>query len=397
MPWTEILHVSLEGLRAHKMRTLLTALGIIFGVGAVIAMLSIGEGARNEAMRKYASLGVENILVRGAERSAKELDTDRARFSRGLAGRDVATLRGLVPAGVAVNPQTERTREARRGDRSLRTTLVAVEEGYFDLFELATEAGTALRPPHMLEGARVCVLGRGIKRKLFDFEPAVGERVKLGSEWFNVIGVLADRSAGAASANKLVSRDVDLDIYIPLPTARIRFPRAFPQAELDQITITVPDRELLQPVARLVRRVLARRHHGVEDYALVLPEQLLQEEQKDQRLFNAVLAAIAGISLLVGGIGIMNIMLATVQERIREIGLRRAVGATARDVVAQFVAEAALLSVAGGLIGTVLGVTMAHSIDIFADFSAVVSPFSVVLAFGVSLAVGLVFGIYPAR
>jgi len=397
MPLWEIMRVSLEGLRSHKMRSSLTAMGIIFGVAAVIAMLSIGAGARDEALRKYASLGVNNILVRAPERSSAQLDEDRAAFSRGLSRRDVAALRELIPERVVVSAQSERRLDVSRHDRTRRGAVVGVDVGYFEAFGLRAAQGSTLGVSHMEGGARVCVLGHGIKRKLFDFEAAVGERLKLGSDWYRVVGVMGDRSGRAQAANRLAARDVDLDVYIPLPTALIRAPRAFPQPELDQITITVPESGLLRPVALLTRRLLERRHHGVEDFALVLPEQLLQEEQKEQRMFNAVLAAIAGISLLVGGIGIMNIMLATVQERVREIGVRRAVGATARDVVAQFVAEAGLLSVAGGIAGTVLGVLMAHSIDLFADFSAVVSPISVALAFGVALGGGLVFGIYPAR
>ncbi len=397
MPWNEILRISLEGLRAHKARTLLTALGIIFGVAAVIAMLSIGEGARVQAMRKYASLGVHNILVRKAQRSSEELDADRAHFSRGLDQRDVRALRAVVPAGVQVSPQCEQKLTAKYRDRMHETTVVGVEPDFFSIFNLTPISGTTLGAGQMVDGLRVCVLSHSIKRQLFDFDPAVGASIKLGSEWFRVAGVLPSRASDRETSNKLADRDVDFDIYIPLPTLLWRFPRSFPQPQLDQITLRVPESAALAPTANLVRRLLARRHHGVADYALILPEQLLEAEQADQRLFNAVLAAIAGISLLVGGIGIMNIMLATVQERVKEIGLRRAVGATAADVVAQFIAEAALLSVGGGLIGVVLGVTMAHSIDLFADFSAVVSIGGVLVAFSVSLLVGLIFGIYPAR
>ena len=397
MPWGEILRISLEGLHAHKGRTLLTALGIIFGVAAVIAMLAIGEGARDQALRKYASLGVRNILVRAPQRTDSQLDADRAHFSRGLNRRDVRALRELIPPEVVVSPQTERKLDAKWRDRSRETTIVGVEPAYFSLFDLHLAQGKSFRAEHLADCSRVCVLGHGVKRELFDYEMAIGERVKLGSDWFRVIGVLPDRSLAGESANKLAARDVDFDVYVPLSSAILRFPRPFPQPELDQISLRVPASEWLHPVARLIRRVLDRHHNGVDDFALILPEQLLEEEQKDQRLFNTVLAAIAGISLLVGGIGIMNIMLATVQERVSEIGLRRAVGATARDVVAQFVTEAALISVGGGVLGVFLGVTMAHSIDLFADFSAVVSIGGVFIAFSVSLLVGLVFGIYPAR
>jgi putative ABC transport system permease protein len=397
MPWKDTLRISLEGLQAHTARTLLTALGIIFGVAAVIAMLSIGEGAREQALRKYASLGVHNILVRKARRTSEELDADRAHFSRGLDRRDVSALRAVVPPGVLVSPQCEQKRNAKYRDRMREITVVGVQPDYFSIFARAASSGTILGAGHMVEGLRVCVLSHSIKRELFDFDPAVGESVKLGSEWFRVIGVLPSRTSDREATNKLADRDVEFDIYVPLPTMLLRFPRAFPQPELDQITLRVEQSAALAPTANLVRRLLQRRHHGVDDFALILPEQLLEAEQADQRLFNAVLAAIAGISLLVGGIGIMNIMLATVQERVKEIGLRRAVGATAADVVAQFITEAALLSVGGGLIGVVLGITMAHSIDLFADFSAIVSAGSVFIAFGVSLVVGLVFGIYPAR
>lgn len=383
-----------DGLRAHKMRSALTALGIVFGVAAVIAMLAIGEGAKRKALAKYASLGTDTVIVRAIPRSLERLDQDRADFSPGLSLEDAHHLSRLLSAQSPPSLQSarsERSSNMRRGDRSLTAPLVGVDANYRQIQRLHVTSGRWLHPMDIQSEARVCVLGREIKRHLFDFERAEGSRIKIGSQWFTVIGVLADRPEGG----HLGGDTPNLEVLAPISTVLQRFPRAFPHPQLDQITLSTSGE--VSTVALITARSLRRRHRGVEDFAIVVPEQLLAEEARDQRLFNTLLAAIAGISLLVGGIGIMNIMLATVQERVKEIGIRRAVGATSTDVVLQFLLEAALLSVAGALAGVVLGIGMAHSIDLFADFSAEISPLPIVLAFGVALSVGLTFGIYPAR
>jgi putative ABC transport system permease protein len=240
----------------------------------------------------------------------------------------------------------------------------------------------------------VCVLGAGIKRDLFYFRDPLGARVKIGDDWFTVVGVMEHKLAGGA---EMAGNDMNQQIYIPLSTSLQRFTLDPFESEIDRIVARVGEPERVREAANIIQTTLARRHSNAADYQISIPEELLRQRQQTQRIFNIVMGCIAGISLLVGGIGIMNIMLASVLERTREIGIRRAIGATRKDIMGQFLVEAALLSFLGGMIGIILGWSMSYVITLYAGWKTIVSIFSVILAFGVSATVGILFGFYPAR
>jgi putative ABC transport system permease protein len=410
----ENLSVGLGGLIDHKLRTLLTMLGIIFGVAAVVSMLSIGEGARREALKKYEMLGVNNIIVREKPMSQDELQKVRAAFSRGLSVADAESIAEIVPFVEVASPQREVELEVKYRDVSTSRMVVGTVISYQQLINYFVEKGSFFNREQYENREKVCVLGAGVKRKLFPLEDALDKMIKIGDQWFRVIGIMERKGQYLEASGVAAIRDLDEDIYIPLSTSTERlemaatttgrsgrrgsgYERTRLSSEIDQITIRVATSEQLPEVANLVKRILLRRHHDNQDFDVIVPEALLAQEQKEKRIFDIVMACIASISLLVGGIGIMNIMLATVLERTREIGVRRAIGATRRDILGQFVVEASLISFIGGFIGILVGFAMAFTIDQVANFRAVVTLSSIVVAFGVSTLVGLVFGIYPAR
>jgi putative ABC transport system permease protein len=416
MKLTENLAVGLGGLIDHKLRTLLTMLGIIFGVAAVVAMLSIGEGARREALKKYEMLGVNNIIVREKPMNQDELQRVRAAFSRGLSISDAESLSEIVPFVEVAAPQREIELDVKYLDVNTSRMVVGTVISYQQLINYYVEKGSFFNRAQYKQREKVCVLGAGVKRKLFPLENALDKMIKLGDQWFRVIGVMERKGQYLEASGVAAIRDLDQDIYIPLSTSTERlemaatstarmtrrgsessYERTTLSSEIDQITIRIGQSEDLPEAANLIKRILLRRHHNNMDFEVIVPEALLAQEQKEKRIFDIVMACIAGISLLVGGIGIMNIMLATVLERTREIGVRRAIGATRSDILGQFVVEASLLSFIGGAIGILIGFAMAFAIDQVANFRAVVTLSSIVVAFGVSTLVGLVFGIYPAR
>jgi putative ABC transport system permease protein len=389
------LQQGLAGLRDHRLRTVLTALGVVFGVGAVVAMLSISEGARREALAQFESLGADNVIVLHRDPPASHQADDTGRRSRGLSRGDARALADLTPAIAAVVPLAVDEREI-RGRTRVTTTVVGT-----------TAALPAVRRDRLLAGrfftaaeaaalARVCVVGAGLVRDLFGVDEPVGSFLKLGGQWYQVVGVLRG-SAAAEDDQEGLLRATARDVYIPLGCALLRTDRQVWDRELDRLVIQVDDLDQLDAVAALAGRVLSRRHHGEPDWEVVVPMELIERRQATQRIFSLVMGAIAGISLLVGGIGIMNIMLASVLERTREIGVRLACGATQRDILAQFLVEAAAVSFAGGAAGVVLGVGLAWGIAAGAGWTTVVSAWSIVLAFGVSAAVGITFGYVPAR
>ncbi|MDE2886957.1 MAG: ABC transporter permease [Gemmatimonadota bacterium] len=394
----DMLRLGLDGLSQHRLRSVLTTLGIIFGVGAVIAMLAIGEGAKREALEKFRVLGVNNIIVRDRKLTEKELEEARARFSSGLSLADAEAIRRIVPGAVHVAPQAELDVEAKHGDRATKITLVGVSHAFKEIFQSVPASGEFLwRDQHDRE-VRVCVLGAEVARSLFPIEDPVGRQVKLDDQWFEVVGTMANKALFTETVGELAARNLNQDVYIPLSAFLRRFSKENPLAsQIDQLTVQVEDSERLPEVAAVIRRVLQRRHHQNADFDLVIPFELLKQEERERRIYNMVLGSIAAISLLVGGIGIMNIMLATVLERTREIGIRRAMGAKQREILIQFLIEAVGLSLAGGLAGILLGVGMAVIIDAIAEFKTIISPLAVVLAFSLSGAVGVASGTFPAR
>ena len=428
------LRTAIEAVGHNTLRASLTSLGILFGVASVIAMLAIGKGAEQEILEQMKLLGSNNViitpLIEQKEEKAKDEGTkEPKKFSPGLTRQDVQAILDVVPnvrtASGEIVLQTLVTREGRRRSGKV----VGVDTTYFDLLNLNVAEGKRFAAMQVADGLPVAIIGHGVKTRFFTTEEPIGKSIKVGAVWLTVIGVLEDRKLSDQTAQKLGIRDANMDVYVPLSTMLLRYrnraqvterdvqqaSREFnddPNAtanedaeqraertnyhQLDRVIVRVDDTNKVTGVADVVRRMLTRRHNAVVDFEISVPELLLKQEQNTKRLFNVVLAAIAAISLIVGGIGIMNIMLASILERIREIGVRRAVGASQKDILAQFLSEAVLISLAGGVAGILVGGGLSLGIERIAKINTIVSFFSVFIAFGVSITVGVVFGFVPA-
>lgn len=431
------LYVAFGAVRTNKVRSLLTALGIIFGVAAVIAMLAIGNGAQQEILAQIKLVGVNNIVIRPIiEQKEEKVEAahgkqEKRKFSPGLTVRDVHNIQETIPGITQLSPEIILDTHVIRDGVRRSAKLVGVEPAYFTVYNLEVGEGKMFNAEERINGAAVCVVGYSIKARFFPTENALGKRIKVGDQWLTIVGVLRERSVSEASLRKLGIRDFNMDIYAPLQSVLIRFKnrdRVTPSMQqrdmfrsagmvvataddedeatrlerknyhqLDRLVVQVEDTRLLAPTADILARMLKRRHYEVVDYEVEIPELLLKQQQRTHDIFNYVLGAIAGISLLVGGIGIMNIMLASVLERIKEIGLRLSIGAKKSDVIQQFLFEAIMISVAGGILGVILGITLAYMVAEFADIPTVISFASIILSFGVAATVGLIFGIAPAR
>jgi putative ABC transport system permease protein len=383
---------SLANLRAQKTRTFLTALGIVFGVGSVIGMLAIGEGAKEESLRFIEQLGVRNVLVESRPASSMEELQQRRRSSPGLTERDVRIVRANLEGVEALSPRRvlhpQRIVPKPAGDVP---ELYGVSSPYAVIHSLKLTEGSFFGERHDEQSAAVCVLGEKAKVNLLGYTQAVGQFVKVNDTWLEVVGVLGTRVSGT---------QVDLNnvIYVPLNAFQYRYWDRSSQMrdELDGIDIRLKAGADSIESSKIVTAILNSTHHNTQDFTVTIPAALLAQQQQTQRIFTYVMVAIAAISLLVGGIGIMNIVLATVLERTREIGIRRATGARRRDIVRQFLLESVLISVGGGLLGIGFGFGLSHSIATFAEWKTIVTTASVVIAFGVSFVVGVMFGIYPA-
>ncbi|MCP4568265.1 MAG: FtsX-like permease family protein [FCB group bacterium] len=415
MDYRRITSVSFESLQTHKFRTFLTMLGIIFGVAAVIAMLSIGEGARQDALEQIELLGVRNIIVEGSipsESGATEIIGGR---SPGLTLNDaenLMTFEGLF-SGIIACHVTDGTKVF-YSDAETEARIVGTLPAYLHTMNLSIKEGAFLRQSDVDEHSEICVISATVKRSLFAFSNPIGKMIRIQDMYFTVIGVVEEKFVASSKIAGQEISDVNTNIYIPLTTAIKKIHRSsdyaasrsgmgsdarlkFNTDEIDQIIMQVRRDRDISTVAALVGRVMDRRHKGVPDYAIIVPEALLAQSQKTQRIFNIVMGAIAGISLLVGGIGIMNIMLASVLERTREIGVRRAVGATRQDIMSQFLIEAVVMCLIGCILGVFTGLALAKGISTYADWRTIISIFSIFLAVGVSTAVGVIFGFFPAR
>jgi putative ABC transport system permease protein len=394
--WLEYLQSAAGDLVRQKLRTLLTMLGIIFGVGAVISMLSIGAGAQAEALAAIDAMGLRNIIVREKPVEQQDLYTIRER-SLGLSLRDLAAVRELADDVVATS-----ARKRIRADRVLSASgrsegqVLGVGRDYFTLTNLRVDRGSLFDAVEEETYQRVCVLGDRARRELFAFDDPVGQAVKINDVWFTVVGTLARQHLDRESFQGVEIESSDNSVFIPITTALKMFDRQQLASELDEIVLQVAPDASVSHNSLLVSNTLQEMHGGEIDYTLVVPEDLLDQSRRTRRIFNIVMGGIAGISLLVGGIGIMNIMLASVMERTREIGVRRALGARRRDILSQFLFEAVLISLLGGLLGVLLGFSISWGVAVFSDWNTVVTGFSIALSFTFSMGVGVVFGTYPA-
>ncbi|MGA2267724.1 MAG: ABC transporter permease [Bryobacteraceae bacterium] len=390
---------ALANLHAQKTRTLLTALGIVFGVGSVIGMLAIGAGAREESLRFIEQLGVRNVLVESRPAASMEEFQQRRRSSPGLSERDVRILganiesletlsarRTLHPASVLPKPSLA------------IPELYGVRPSYAVIHSLRLAEGKFFDNADDAASSTVCVLGESAKVSLLGYGPAIGKFVKANDTWLEVVGVLSEQLMAGAQNTGGAMQDLNNIVYIPLNTFQYRF---WDQSEdmkddLDGIDLRLRSDADSIEVAKVVTAVLNSTHHNIQDFTVTIPAALLAQQKRTQTIFTYVMVAIAAISLLVGGIGIMNIVLATVLERTREIGIRRSIGARRFDIVRQFLTESVLISVGGGLLGIGFGFFLAWLIARTAEWKTIVTASSVIIAFGVSFAVGVIFGIYPA-
>ena len=388
-----------SNLRAQTTRTFLTALGIVFGVGSVIGMMAIGAGAREESLRFIEQLGVRNILIDSRPAMTQEELQQRRRSSPGLSERDVRILQSNIDAIELMSPRRTLHPSAAlpKPARDI-PELYGVRPSYSSIHSLQFAEGRFFDKSDDDRSALVCVLGEGAKVNLLGYDPALGKFVKVNDTWLEVVGVLKEQLMAGAQSSGGSMQDVNNIIYIPANTFQYRFwdRSANMRDELDGIEMRLrPEADSIE-VAKVVTAVLNSTHHDTQDFIVTIPAALLAQQQRTQKIFTYVMVAIAAISLLVGGIGIMNIVLATVLERTREIGIRRSVGARRFDIVRQFMTESVLISAGGGLLGIAFGFFLAWLIARTAEWKTIVTTVSVVVAFGVSVAVGVLFGVYPA-
>lgn len=436
------IEIAVESIVSNKLKSMLTALGIIFGVAAVIAMLAIGKGAKQEIMEQMKMVGVNNILINPVipdkSSTTSEGEKQQKKFSRGLNLLDVEAIKQTLPSVKRISPEISFNSTAMLNGAKYTAKLVGVSNDYFYLYNLPLVGGAFFNSFQEENGIQVCIIGANIRAKFFSKIDPLGQYIKFNGICLKVIGVLQKTNVSLTGFEEKGVNVYNDNIYIPIQTMLLRYQnRALLNTklvseatsmqffggggpgggmarvvvsssdassdtetnynQLDRIVVQVTETEQLQPTTEILSRMLTRRHTGVKDFEITVPELLLKQQQRTKDIFNIVLGAIASISLIVGGIGIMNIMFASVMERIKEIGTRMAIGAKKMDIVVQFLSEAVLISVSGGFIGVFFGVIMAKLIQQIAGIMTIVSFFSVFIAFGVSAAVGVIFGYSPAK
>ena len=438
------IEIAVESIISNKLKSMLTGLGIIFGVAAVIAMLAIGKGAKQEIMEQMKMVGVNNILinpiVQDQSTSSDEGEKQTKKFSRGLSMLDVDAIRETIPSVKRISPEISFNSTAMMSGVKYTAKLVGVSNDYFHLYNLPLTSGAFFNSYQEENGIQVCIIGANIRAKFFSQVDPIGQYIKFNGIWLKVIGVLQKTTVSLTGFEEKGVNVYNDNIYIPIQTMLLRYQnRALVNTklvseastnvmvfggpggrgggmgriivsssdassdvetnynQLDRIVVQVNETEQINATTEILSRMLMRRHTTVKDFEITVPELLLKQQQRTKDIFNIVLGAIASISLIVGGIGIMNIMFASVMERIKEIGTRMAIGAKKMDIIVQFLSEAVLISLSGGFIGIFLGVIMAKMIEQIAGIMTIVSFFSVFISFGVSAAVGVIFGYSPAK
>tara|TARA_R110002049_G_scaffold58113_3_gene158413 strand:+ start:5057 stop:6433 length:1377 start_codon:yes stop_codon:yes gene_type:complete len=424
-------------IKTNKVRTFLTALGIIFGVASVITMLAIGNGAEKEILAQLELVGVNNIVVtpipdedkNDSEENGEENEqSESKRFSKGLDILDAENVKKYIPSVKLVSPEIILDTYVINNGRQNSVKLIGVTPTFFKSSNIDLENGKHFSDYQIKNALPVCIIGKKVEKKLFTGESALGKQIKVKDVWLLVIGVIEEKLISDKAQENLGIRDLNEDIYIPINTFLVRYrdrkiitdkkvtagrgnfiivggnengpKKRIPRGnyhQIDKLTVQVSNSNELKATAEVLSKMLKRRHNDVLDFEIQIPIQLLKQQQKTKQIFNIVLIIIAGISLLIGGIGIMNIMLASVLERTKEIGIIRAIGATKEDVILQFLSESVLISVGGGIIGIILGVIGAYIIEIVSGIETVLSINSIMISFFIAVIVGLVFGIFPAK
>lgn len=409
--------LAVRNLLLHKLRSFLTMLGTILGVGSVIAMLAIGEGSKREAVEQIRQLGATNVIIRSikpsdADDGSSLTSSSPQQSSRvlqyGLQHQDFERLTSVLPMIEKAVPISLVRRNAQHERHRIRNArILGTTPDYLGVKNLEIRRGRFVVSSDLRTMSNIVVLGAGAAKRLFVFADPIGEYVLLGNTAFRVVGVLNTQATGSATPGAIGKDDFNNDLYIPLSAARARFGELqmiirsgstqFERTQLNEITLTVETEDAVSEIAALARKVLRKTHPAGDDFEIQVPLELLLQAEREKRIWNIVLGSIGGISLLVGGVGIMNIMLATVTERTREIGIRRALGAKQRDITIQFLVETIVLSSTGGLLGIVVGVGIPISVTIALEIQTALSWWSILLAFSISVAIGIVFGLYPAR
>jgi putative ABC transport system permease protein len=440
------LNIAVEAVIANRFRSMLTALGIIFGVAAVISMMAIGNGARKEILDQIKLVGVNNVVItpkldktgKSSSNSSSSSSSDdesgqkmQKKFSPGLTLEDAEGIKSIIPTVVRVSPEVKYDSYIIKGGKHSSANLIGVTNDFFEVYNLKLSSGQFFQDQQMTAGSPVCVIGPSVKSRFFSQEDPIGKTIKCGGIWLTVTGVLENRATQMDESKDFGISDYSDHIYAPIKTVLLRYKdRAYVNEaslqqdnssvlifdggmtsfssssggstddnmnQLDKIVVQVSDSKYLESTTKALTTMLTRRHQKVDDFQISVPEILLKQEQRTKDIFNIVLGVIAGISLVVGGIGIMNIMLASVMERTKEIGIRRATGATKKDVVFQFLSEATIISISGGVIGILLGVIFALVIQRSTGILTIVTPLSIIVSFGVSAFIGILFGYMPAK
>ena len=407
-PSLRMLMLGLKSLALHKLRSALTATGIVLGVASVIIMVAVGEAARFQAVEQIKQLGATSIIVcsQKPREDNKESEGEHV-LMYGLTAEDLERISSTIPTVTSAIPIREFRKELRYLDRKLEGRVVAVTPDYLSMNGLQLECGRFIGEIDNQRFANVAVIGAETAETLFPFDEPLGRCIRIdNSQYYRVVGVTRHRAPSAAIGSSLSAQDYNRDVYIPFRTDRARFGEVLSyqragtwereKLEISQITVAVDSMQHVKNTARIIQAVIDE-FHDQKDVTITVPLDLLERAEETQRVFTLVLGSIASITLLVGGIGIMNIMLATVTERTREIGVRRALGAKRSHITSQFLAETIVLSSAGGLLGVGLGIAGSHSVANFIELPTIIPPWAPVVAWTVSVAVGIIFGIYPAR
>ncbi len=427
-------NIAIDSLLDNKLKSILTALGIIFGVAAVISMLAIGRGAKKEILDQIKLVGVNNIVISPVveateENKSKDEKTnggkEKKKYSPGLTVADVKAIKTYIPAVKNISPEISMNSYVIQSGVSESAKIIGVSAQYFDIYNLKLQQGNVFSNYQEENGLPVCVIGDNLRAKFFSKINPINQYIKFGSVWLKVIGVIEKSNISLTSFKNAGVNVFNDNIYVPVKTMLLRFQnralvntgklarseaidwtgRSIKPSEnlptnyhqLDNIIVQAINSDMMSSTAEIISRLLFRKHMEVKDYEIRLPELELRQEQRTKDIFNVVLGAIAGIALIVGGIGIMNIMFASVMERIKEIGTRLAIGAKKADIIVQFLSEAILMSIIGGILGVILGIILAKLINQVFDILTIVTPFSVIIAFGVSATIGIIFGYSPAK